>query len=434
LNPSSLQAQPLIQASNKLTTSERESAPDPTSQKWLNRNVAGMGITSFLSDACHEMATTVLPGFLTVIGAPPSALGIIEGVADATSSFVKLWGGWISDKLGHRKPLTAIGYLLTGVSESLFAFAVTWHLVLVGRVIGWFGRGFRGPIRDAMLADSVDPAVRGKAFGFHRFGDTLGAILGPLIAVWLLEVWQPLAGANPSEPFRNIFLITLIPGVLSAIVFGLMIVEKRRAANQQLKFWGTVRALPKGFKRFLIGVGIFGLGDFAPTLLILAATQLLSAEHGVRHAAQLAGLMYVVRNVTYALASFPIGALSDKMSRTVLLALGYVFAALTIGGFALAFLFGWTSLVYLFCLFALAGVFIAAEDTLEAAITADHISTETRGIGMGVLGTVNGIGDFGASVIVGLLWTAMSPVAAFGFAAVVMLVGAVVLVNVRREN
>jgi MFS family permease len=403
-------------------------------QSWLNRNVMGMGITSFLSDASHEMATAVLPSFLAVIGAPPSALGFIEGISDAVSSFVKLWGGWISDRLGHRKTLTTVGYFLTGLSMALFAFASTWVLVLVGRVVGWFGRGFRGPMRDAMLADSVDPSVRGKAFGFHRFGDTLGAIVGPLLGVMLLEIWQPNAMLDPSQPFRNIFLITLIPGILSALVFALMIVEKRRSPNHQLKFWGTVRSLPKNFKRFLLGVGMFGLGDFAPTLLILAATQLLTPEYGLTHAAQLAGLMYVVRNITYALASFPIGTLSDRMSRVVLLTLGYFLAVLTIGGFLLAFLLSWTSLPYLFLLFGLAGVFIAAEDTLESTITADFIPSETRGIGMGVLGTVNGIGDFGASVIVGLLWTAISPVVAFGFSAMVMLGGAVVLISMRRER
>lgn len=400
--------------------------PEPA-RAWLNRNVLGMGITSFLSDACHEMATTVLPGFLAVIGAPPSALGLIEGVSDAVSSFVKLWGGWISDKLGHRKVLTAAGYFLTGISKSLFAFASTWHLVLVGRVVGWFGRGFRGPIRDAMLADSVDPAVRGKAFGFHRFGDTLGAIVGPLAGVWLLEVWQPDALLDPSQPFRNIFLLTLIPGILSVAVFAAMIVEKRRAPNHALKFLGTVRSLPRGFKRFLVGAGIFGLGDFAPTLLILAATQLLTPEFGLTRAAQLGGMMYVVRNMTYALASFPIGALSDRMSRVLLLAFGYLLAVLTIGAFALTFVMNWASVPYLFFLFALAGVFIAAEDTLESAITADFIPTETRGVGMGVLGTVNGIGDFGASVLVGFLWTAVSPAAAFGVSALLMLCGALVL-------
>jgi MFS family permease len=405
------------------------------SSHWLNRNVMGMGITSFLSDASHEMATAVLPGFLAVIGAPPSALGFIEGVSDAVASFVKLWGGWISDRLGHRKTLATVGYSLTGLAMGLFAFASSWVLVLVGRVVGWFGRGFRGPIRDAMLADSVDPSVRGKAFGFHRFGDTLGAIVGPLIGVWLLEIWQPQDTNHPSQPFRNIFLITLIPGILSAVMFAVMTVEKHHSPNPQLQFWSTVRSLPGNFRRFLVGVGVFGLGDFAPTLLILAATQLLTPEYGFMHAAQLAGLMYVVRNITYALASFPIGALSDRMSRVTLLAMGYFVAVLTIGGFLLAFLLQWSNVIYLFLLFALAGVFIAAEDTLESAITADYIPSETRGIGMGVLGTVNGIGDFGASVLVGLLWTAISPVAAFGFAGVFMLAGALVLItNVGRNN
>ncbi|HXG01147.1 MAG TPA: MFS transporter [Bacteroidota bacterium] len=386
-----------------------------------------MGVTSFLSDAGHEMATTVLPGFLAVIGAPPSALGTIEGVADAVASFVKLWGGWISDRLGHRKLLTTAGYFLTGISKSLFAFATTWHLVLVGRVIGWFGRGFRGPIRDAMLADSVDPSVRGKAFGFHRFGDTLGAIVGPLVGVWLLEMWQPETLLDPSAPFRHIFLVTLIPGILSAVVFVAMVAEKRRPPNHALKFWGTIRSLPKPFRRFLLGVGIFGLGDFAPTLMILAATQLLASEYGLPRAAQLAGLMYVVRNATYALASFPIGALSDRINRIILLAFGYGLAVLTVGGLVAAFAMQLADAAYLFILFALAGVYIAAEDTLESAITADFIPTETRGIGMGVLGTVNGIGDFAASVIVGLLWTAGSAQLAFGVSAGMMLAGAAVL-------
>ena len=127
---------------------------------WLNRNVVGMGLTSLLSDAGHEMATAILPGFLTVLGVSAAALGIIEGVADATSSFVKLGAGWLSDRLGHRKPITVGGYLLTGLSKGLFAFAYGWPLILVGRVLGWFGRGIRGPLRDAMLAiEDVYPTL-----------------------------------------------------------------------------------------------------------------------------------------------------------------------------------------------------------------------------------------------------------------------------------
>ncbi len=402
---------------------------DENNKKWLNRNVIGMGITSFLSDACHEMATTVLPGFLAVIGAPPYALGFIEGISDAVSSYVKLWGGWISDKLGHRKILVTAGYLLTGVSKSFFAFAATWHLVLIGRIVGWFGRGIRGPIRDALLADSIAPSVRGKAFGFHRAGDTLGAIAGPLVGVWLLSIWQPFYTEDTSQPFRNIFLITLIPGIMSAVIFAWMVVEKRQSSNPYLQFWGTIRALPSNFKKYLLGVGVFGLGDFAHTLLILAATILLTSEYGVVKAAQLAGLMYVVRNITYAGVSFPIGALSDKIGRINILIFGYLLGVITITGFLLAFWFEWTNLIYLFFLFGLAGIFISIEDTLEKAITADFIPSEIRGIGMGMLGAVNGIGDFIASVVVGILWTIISPVAGLGFSALCMFAGALLLIK-----
>jgi len=395
--------------------------------KWLNRNVIGMGLTSFFSDACHEMATAILPGFLATIGAPPSALGIIEGVSDAISSFVKLGAGWISDKFGHRKNLANFGYLLTGLAKALFAFAQTWHLVLAGRMIGWFGRGIRGPIRDAMLSDSIDEKDRGKAFGFHRAGDTLGAIVGPIIGVWLLSVWQPFAIDDPSKPFRNIFLITLIPGILSVISFGVLVKEKRKEINHQLKFWNTLKVIPGSFKKYLLGIGVFGMGDFAPTFLILAATTLLTPEYGIIKAAQLAGIMYIVRNIIYALSSFPIGALSDKIKRIHLLTAGYFLATLTVAGFALAFIYNYTNLTFLFILFALAGVYIAAEDTLESAITADYIDSEKRGIAMGVLGAVNGVGDFIASILIGFLWTAISPFAGFAASSFIMLIGALTL-------
>jgi MFS family permease len=152
----------------------------------LNRNVAAIGLTSFLSDFCHEMATAVLPQFMQAIGASATMLGFIEGTADALSSFVKLEAGYHSDKIGHRKVWVVAGYFLTGISKALFAFAFAWPLILVGRVIGWFGRGIRGPLRDAMLADSVDARDRGKAFGFNRAGDTAGAVAGPLGAYALL--------------------------------------------------------------------------------------------------------------------------------------------------------------------------------------------------------------------------------------------------------
>ena len=400
-------------------------------QKWLNRNVVGMGLTSFLSDASHEMATAVLPGFLAVIGAPAAALGLIEGVADAASSFVKLAAGWYSDRIGHRKAITVGGYFVTGVAKALFAFAYAWPLVLVGRTVAWLGRGVRGPLRDAILAESVPAESRGRAFGFHRAGDTLGAIVGPAIAVALLAWLQPHAAGNPSAPFRLIFWLTLIPGVGSAVAFATLVSERRRAPDHELRFWGALRSLPSSYRRLLVGVGVFGLADFAPTLMILAATQLLTPGHGVVHAAQIAGLLYMLRNVAYAGASFPIGALSDRVGRRGLLVAGYVVGAVVAAGFMFAFVFSLHSMAYLLALFALAGVYIAAEDALEGAMTADYTAPEVRGTAYGLLATVNGVGDFVASAAVGLLWTGVSPVAGFGYAAVLMLIGAAVLHTVR---
>jgi len=388
-----------------------------------------MGLTSLLADAGYEMANAVLPSFLAVIGVSAAALGAIEGIADALSSFVKLGVGWTSDRLGHRKPITVAGYFLTGTAKALFAFAHGWSLILVGRVVGWFGKGIRGPLRDALLAESVPAETRGKAFGFHRAGDTLGAILGPLAGVALLARLHPQA-ADPASPFRTIFLLTLVPGLGSGFAFAAMVRETRRDLPAP-KFWIAVRNLPVPFRRFLVGVGLFGMGDFAHTLMILAATQLLAPTHGLADGAEIAALLYVVHNVFYAGASYPIGALSDRWGRRGLLALGYLAGALTAAGLVAAFRWQLASLRFLALVFALRGVTIATEDALEGAMTADLITAETRGTAFGVTAAVNGIGDFIASTLVGTLWTTVSPEVAFAVAAALMLVGAGVILRVR---
>jgi MFS family permease/HEAT repeat protein len=393
---------------------------------WLNRNVIGMGLTSLLSDAGHEMATAVLPAFLTTIGAAAGALGAIEGVADAVSSFAKLGSGWWSDRIGHRKAIAVGGYALTGASTGIFALATGWPLVLAGRVIGWFGRGIRGSLRDAMLAESVDPAHVGKAFGFHRAGDTLGAIIGPLLGVAVIGLLHPRL-TDASMPFRIVFVLTLIPGLGAALAFAIMVRERRRAPNHNLAFWHSLRSLPLPFRRFLVGVFVFGLADFAPTLLILRATDVLSPAHGIAHAAQLAAVLYAVRNLFYAGASFPIGVLGDRLGRRGLLAAGYGLAALTFMGFMSSI----STLPYLLLLFAAAGVFIAIEDALEGAIAADLLPAETRGLGYGVLGSVNGVGDLISSLTVGFLWTHVSVNAGLLYAVVLSVIGAGLIVRVR---
>jgi MFS family permease len=406
-------------------TSPTATMEQPSSQRWLNRNVAGMALSSFFSDAGHEMATAILPLFLASIGAPPAALGIIEGVADAVSSFAKLGAGWFSDRVGRRKPIAVAGYALTGLTTGLFALATAWPHVLLARAAGWFGRGIRGPVRDAMLAESVTPEARGRAFGFHRAGDTLGAIAGPAIALALLGL---LAGQEAvAVTYRQVFWITMIPGLLAALSFALFVKGHLRPANHTADLFKAIAGLPVRFKVFLIGVGIFGAGDFAHSLLTLRAVQMLTPEMGAARAGEVAIALYVAHNVLYAGMSYPIGALADRIGKRGLLAAGYGIAALMGIGWIVAV----PSLWMLGLLFALGGTFIAAEDALEGALAADLLPEDVRGTGYGVLATVNGLGDFLSSVVVGALWTAASPAAGFAYATVLFVVGAVVIYRVR---
>ena len=397
---------------------------------WLNRNVVGMTVTSFLGDAAHEMVTAVLPGFLGTIGVAAAVLGWIEGISDASASFVKLGAGWYSDRLGHRKGIVALGYFLTGTALAVFAVAVSWPLILLGRMVSWFGRGIRGPLRDAMLSESVSPDARGKAFGLHRAGDTVGAVVGPLIGVGLLAL---LPASNPSAPFRAIFLLSLIPGLASVLSFVLLVRERRRPENKTLRFWGALRDLPGPYTRFLQGVGVFGLGDFSHTLLILAATQLLTPVYGAVRAVQIAALLYVLRNVLYAAASFPIGSLADRMDKTKLLAIGYLLGVVTATQIAAVWVLNIPSIFQLGIVFAFAGIYIAIEDALEGAIPADMVPSPSRGTAYGLMGTLNGVGDLVASALVGTLWTAVSPAVAFSCAGVLMLLGALLLIRNWRK-
>ena len=402
-----------------------KATPARASDGWLNRNVAGMALASFFSDAGHEAATSILPLFLVSIGAPPAALGAIEGVADAVSSFIKLGAGWFSDRIGRRKPIAVAGYALTGLTTGLFALATAWPHVLLARAAGWFGRGIRGPVRDAMLSESVTPETRGRAFGFHRAGDTLGAIVGPAFALALLSL---LAGREATAvTYRQIFWITLIPGLLSTLSFALFVKERARLANHAANLFKTIGGLPTRFKLFLIGVGIFGAGDFAHSLLTLRAAQMLTPEMGAARAGQITLALYVLHNVLYAGMSFPIGALADRIGKRGLLALGYGVAALMGIGWIVAVPSVWM----LGLLFALGGAFIAAEDALEGVLAADLLPEDVRGTGYGVLATVNGLGDFLSSVVVGALWTAVNPAAGFAYATALFFIGAIVIYRVR---
>jgi MFS family permease len=381
---------------------------------WLNRTVFGAGIASFFSDLGHEAVTVLLPSFLIALGAPVYALGIIEGISDGASSFVKLLSGYFSDKLGKRKEFALAGYVATGIFPAIVAVAIAWPMVLLGRAIGWMGRGTRGPPRDAILAKSVDTTDLGKAFGFHRAGDTLGAIAGPLVAFSLLAYFS----------MREIFWLTLIPGGLALLTFWFFVREKNPApSGDRRTLVASLKGLPVGFKKYLSAVLVFGIADFSHTLLIAFAVVMLTPSLGFAQATAAAVILYTIRNIVYAAACYPFGALGDRFGRKALLVLGYGIAVMTFIGFALAppdpILYG--------ILFALCGVFIAAEDTLESAVAGEMIEEKYRGLGFGALATMNGIGDLLSSILIGFIWAFVGYTAGFAFAAVVAAVGTILM-------
>jgi MFS family permease len=391
--------------------------------KWLNRNVIAMGLASLSSDASHEMATATLPSFLTeLVGSAtaPQLLGLITGLSDASSSFVKTFSGWLSDKLKKRKPLVTLGYFLTGIFVGLIAFVKNWFEVLIYRVLAWIGRGTREPPRDALLADSVEKKYYGHAFGFHRAMDTLGAIIGPLTAFFLV----------PLIAFRNIFLLSFIPGLLAVLAIAIGVKEKTKKSRKKIKgLIGDIKALPKNFKLFLFIMFIFGIGNFNRTLLLLRAQELLTPVSGIIIAGSMSILFYTIRNIAQAVADYSVGALSDRIGKKILLAfLGFFL----FGVMSLGFIYATTNLFYFIFLFILSGISAATYTALEKAYAADLLPSNVRGTGYGVLHTIDGIGDFVSSFVVGSLWIIISPVAAFAYGAILSFIATFLLLGIMK--
>lgn len=390
------------------------SAQGPAEKRWLSRGVFGIGLSSFLSDCGHEAATAMLPALLAGFGAPAFALGIIEGVSDGLASFAKLAGGWIADRPQWRKPFAAGGSLIVALSTFAYALARSWPMVLLFRSIGWMGRGGKGPSRDALLADAVGEAQMGRAFGFERAMDTAGAVAGPLLATMLVATIS----------VRRAMSWTFVPGVLAALAFVWLVpAGTRLLPHTEQGFLARLRKLPTSSRHFLAGVFVFGLGDFAPTLLILRAGQILTPRYGTVRAASMAVALYTLHNLIQGLASYPAGAWGDRLGKRGLLAAGYAIAAVASAGFLL----GPATLPLLIVLFGLSGVAMGMKDALEKSLAAELVPAEIRGSGFGALATVNGIGDFISSVAVGLLWSSVAPAAGFLYAVVFTFAGAVVV-------
>jgi MFS family permease len=373
----------------------------------LGRNVVILGFVSLFTDISSEMLYPIIPLFLTtVLNAPMSVVGLIEGLAESTASLLKMVSGWWSDRVGRRQPFVVWGYSLSAISKPLLALAATWHLVLVSRLIDRIGKGIRTSARDAMIAASCVPDARGKAFGLHRAMDTIGAFFGPILAVILLSVFN--------FSYQTIFIIAFIPAAIGVATLAFL---QRETPMPKLAA-GTAEAkapISRELKKFVLIYGLFALGNSSDVFLLLKAKQVGLTANGVL-------LTYVFYNFIYALAATPAGWLSDKLSRRTLMIGGLIVFAVVYTGFAFA-----TSEFAIWALFALYGVYAAATEGVSKALVADLSTPQNRGTAMGLMHTVQGLLAFVASTAAGLLWTHINPAAPFLYGAICAVAAAVLL-------
>jgi len=384
----------------------------PSSRNWINRSVVGIILATFFSDVSHEIATAVLPLFLATVGLGPAALGMIEGASDLLFSLSKLGGGVLGHHVERKRPWAALGYLVTTVATASMGLVHSLTALVSLRSIAWIGRGFRSPLRDFLLADNVEPTHFGRAYGLERAGDMLGAVVGPLIAVLL--VWAAL-------DFRTIILWTLLPGLFAAGAMFFLTRDRRVPKGEASGSPASAKAsFPTRFWFFLIGVFLFGLGDFARSFLVYLAAGALGEKGSLASGTlSMAVMLYMLHNLVSALAAYPVGHLGDRRAKMPVLIVGY---ALGVGtNFLLAIgsgMFHWLVPAIL-----LSGIYIATEETLEKAVAAELLPRELRSLGFGYLACVNAVGDMVSSLYVGFMLQAGHPGLAFGLAAVIGIVG-----------
>jgi MFS family permease len=366
----------------------------------LTRNVTFLGVVSGLTDISSEMLYPIVPVFLTsVLGAPMQIVGLIEGVAEATASFVKILGGRLSDKSGRRKPFVVFGYSLSAISKPVLALAATWHFVLFSRFIDRVGKGLRTSARDALIAGSTDKEHWGKAFGFHRAMDTLGAALGPLAALALLRF---MPADKPD--YRFIFLAAFIPALLGVgvlIYFVKETVDRDKVPASPLGPAFSPPRMSADFKTFTLLYALFAIGNSSDVFLIMKARHLgFTLTHVI--------LAYTGYNLVYALLAAPAGWLSDKLGKLRTMAFGFLVFAAVYLGFAVA-----DRPWMIWALFALYGFYGAFNEGIAKAVVSHLSAGDNRALAMGYFQGTLGFLMFGASAIAGFLWDKVSPAAPF---------------------
>lgn len=364
----------------------------------VERDVFVLGLVSFFADVAGEMLYPIVPVFLTAtLGAPVAAVGLVEGVAECAASLLRTVSGWLSDRIGRRRPLVALGYGLSAVAKPLLALAFGWPLVLLARFLDRTGKGVRGAPRDALIAEWSAPAERGRAFGFHRMMDTAGAVVGPLIALvalWLL-----------ADNLRLVFVLAFAPAAAAVSLVALVRERRPVGAKGAPPVSFRLSGYDRRFKALLVVTLVFALGNSSDAFLILRARDLgLSAAMVV--------LAYTVYNVVYAALSLPAGIVSDAIGRRNVMLVGFgIFAAVYLG-FAVA---GNAALVW--PLFAVYGAYIALTDGIGRALVADLVPADRRATALGLYSTVLGVTVLAASVVAGVLWDLIGPAAPFLYGA-----------------
>ena len=375
----------------------------------LGRNVIALAAVSFLTDVSSEMIYPLLPVFLTsVLGANASFIGAIEGAAETTAALLKLASGWWSDRVRRRKPLVLAGYAIASAMRPLVAIATSAVQVLGIRVADRVGKGIRNAPRDALIAESVDPSIRGRAFGFHRAADHAGGVVGPLIAFAVLTYHV--------AALRTVFWLAAIPGVLSVLVVVFGVRDIPRVAPQRGGGPDLRQPLGGYFWRVLAVIFVFTLGNSTDAFLLLRANQL-----GVPVA--LAPILWAALHVVKSASSTPGGALSDRIGRRPTLIMGWLLYAAVYLGFALA-----TTAWQAWALFGVYGLFFGLTEGSERALVADLVVPERRGTAFGWYNLAIGLGALPASLLFGFVWDRVGAGRAFEMGAALALVAAVGLV------
>jgi MFS family permease len=361
----------------------------------LDPNVRGMGWVSFVADLSSEIVYPLFPLFVTgVLGAPVAVLGFIEGVAEATATVLRYPFGRLSDRLGRRRPFVLLGYGLSAVGKLFIAVAGVWGVALAGRVVDRMGKGIRTAPRDALIGAGTKPGEQGLAFGLHRTMDTMGAALGPLIALACLESGMPL---------RWVLGLAVVPALLSVVVILLFVRERRLPPATG----GLRLRLPvsPAYRWLLAGSLVFGLGNSSDMFILLKAGSVGLGSTGVI-------LVYVLYNLVYASASLPLGGLSDRVGQFPLVIAGYLVFTVVYVGFALA-----GSVAAVAALFALYGLYIAATEGTSKALISRATPLAERASAIGLQATLGGVATLFASSLGGVLWSAFGPWATFAFGA-----------------